>query len=65
MESLREDRFVVFIRVDGSHSSRPDDTEREYMDCASYAEARKVQRDLQQQGAGGVIRYVGAVGGGD
>ncbi|HEV3448655.1 MAG TPA: hypothetical protein VG099_28720 [Gemmataceae bacterium] len=64
MESIREDRYLVFIRLDGSHS-RPDDTEREYMDCPSYAEARQVQRHLQQLGSGSVIRYVGCVGGGD
>jgi hypothetical protein len=65
MESLGEDRFIVFIRVDDSHAGRPDDTEREYTDCASYAEARQVQRGLQQQGAGSVIRFMGAAGGGD
>ena len=65
MESVREDRFIVFIRLDGNHDSRPDDTEREYIDCSSYAEARQIQRDLQQHGTGGVIRYVGAAGGGD
>jgi hypothetical protein len=65
MESILDDRFVVFLRQDRSHSSRPDHAERPLASCSSYQEARRIQRQLQHTYRDCVIRYVGLTGGGD
>ncbi|HLJ93326.1 MAG TPA: hypothetical protein VKU02_09065 [Gemmataceae bacterium] len=65
MESVLDDRFVVFLRHDRSHSARPDHSERPIMSCRSYEEARRIQRQLQHTYRDCVIRFVGSAGGGD
>jgi hypothetical protein len=65
MEPVLDDRFVVFLRHDRSHSNRPDHAERPLITCSSYGEARRIQRQLQHTYRDCVIRYVGLAGGGD
>jgi hypothetical protein len=65
MESVLDDRFIVFIRQDRGNSNRPDHSERALVTCASYEEARRVQRYLRHAERASVIRYVGPAGGGD
>ena len=65
MEPVHDDRFVVFIRRDMSHANPPDFAERPFMTCATYEEARRIQRHLLRQCCGCVIRYIGPAGGGD
>jgi hypothetical protein len=65
MEGVFEDRFIVFLRHDLGHANRPDHTERPLATCASYADARRVQRQLLQESRESVIRFVGPSGGGD
>ncbi len=65
MESVLDDRFVVFLRHDRSGSSRPDYAERPLIACSSYEQARRIQRRLQHTYRDCVIRYVGLTGGGD
>ena len=65
MDSVPDDRFVVFLRHDRSHSDRPDHAERPLAACSSYEEARRIQRHLQNTYRDCVIRYVGSTGGGD
>jgi hypothetical protein len=60
-----EDRFVVFIRRDPSHSDRPDGAERALVSCASYEEARRIRRECLGSDSECIIRFVGASGGGD
>jgi len=63
MDTVIDDRYVVYIRLDPAHPSRPDAGEEAVAACSSYAEARRVQREYQ--GAECVIRYIGPAGGGD
>ena len=65
MESVLDDRFVVFLRQDRSGSSRPDHAERPLIACSSYEQARRIQRHLHHSYRDCVIRYVGLTGGGD
>jgi hypothetical protein len=65
MEHPLDDRFVVFLRHDLSHSNRPDHAEQPLITCSSYKEARRIQRQLQHKYRNCVIRYVGLTGGGD
>jgi hypothetical protein len=65
MDAVFEDRFIVFVRHDLGHASRPDHSERPLASCASYAEARSLQRQLLRDSRESVIRFVGASGGGD
>jgi hypothetical protein len=65
MESVLDDRFIVYLRHDRSHSNRPDHSERPFATCATYGEARRIQRQLQDTSRDSVIRYVGPAGGGD
>jgi hypothetical protein len=65
MESIHDDRFVVFVRVDRGHSTRPDYAERPLRTCSTYKEAREVQRQLRDTARDSVIRFVGPSGGGD
>jgi hypothetical protein len=65
MESVHDDRFVVFLRRDPAHTSRPESAERPLATCSSYSEARRIQRQLQATDKDCVIRYVGPAGGGD
>jgi hypothetical protein len=65
MESAHEDRYVVFLRHDRAHSSRPDCSERLLTTCSTYEEARRIQRQMQESSRPCVIRFVGPAGGGD
>jgi hypothetical protein len=65
MEAVFEDRFIVFLRQDVGHASRPDHGERMLATCSSYSEARQLQRLLLQDSRSSVIRFVGPSGGGD
>ena len=65
MESVPDDRFVVFLRHDPSASDRPDHAERPLVICSSYQEARRIQREMHHSYRDCVIRYVGLTGGGD
>ena len=65
MEPVHDDRFVVFLRHDRSHSNRPDAAERPLVICSSYQQARRIQRQLHETARACVIRYIGPTGGGD
>ena len=65
METVDEDRFIVYLRRDDSHPDRPDCSEWPLITCATYEEARRVQREFQRTSRDCVIRYIGPVGGGD
>ena len=65
MESVHDDRFVVYLRRDRSHSDRPDCAERPLITCSNYEQARRIQRQLLRTARDCVIRYVGPAGGGD
>jgi hypothetical protein len=69
MESVHDDRYLVFLRYDSYHAQSnemTDTVERPLASCASYGEARRIRDALHGSGAGEcVIRYVGPAGGGD
>jgi hypothetical protein len=67
MDSVHEDRFVVFLRLDSSHSQAPSDAaEQPLATCRSYSDARQIRDALHRSGTGEcVIRFVGPSGGGD
>jgi hypothetical protein len=64
MESSLDDRFIVFVREPGPGCG-PQLAERPLVICSSYAEARRIRRELQHAARECVIRYVGPAGGGD
>lgn len=65
MDSVMEDRFVVFIRSPQGAGASPDEVERPLLSCASYEEAHRLAR-AQPLGEGEyVVRFVGPSGGGD
>ena len=61
----QDDRYVVYVRADRSHTQRPDVAERPLISCASYEEARRIQRYVLRSSRACVIRFVGTAGGGD
>jgi hypothetical protein len=65
MESVLDDLFMVFLRPCGSDSTCPDSVEEPLIACPSYEEARRVLRQLRSTAREGVIRFIGAAGGGD
>ena len=65
MHTDHTDGFLVFVRVDSAHSQRPDASERPLTHCASYEEARRIQREYRRSAIECVIRYQGESGGGD
>jgi hypothetical protein len=65
MDAVFEERFIVFVRHDLGHASRPDHSERPLATCSSYAEARLLQRQLLRESRESIIRFVGPSGGGD
>ncbi len=65
MNSVLDDLFMVFLRPDDGDSSCPDTVEEPLAACPSYEEARRVLRQLRSTAQDGVIRFVGASGGGD
>ena len=62
MDSVHDDRYFVFVRLDNAHSPRPDNSELPLAECDSYEEARQVKLDSTRDC---VIRFNGDVGGGD
>jgi hypothetical protein len=63
MENLYDDRYLVFVRVDRSHSTDPEVNEEPIAECQSYEEARRIKHDSKRDC---VIRYAGVnAGGGD
>jgi hypothetical protein len=65
MKIVDEDRFIVYLRWDGSQPDRPDCAEWPLTTCATYEEARRIQREFRHTSRDCVIRYIGPVGGGD
>jgi hypothetical protein len=65
MEVVHDDQYVVFVRHDLCHGTRPDYSERPLFRCSSYAEARRFLRQLQKTRCECVIRHIGQTGGGD
>jgi hypothetical protein len=64
MESVHDDRFVVFVR-ERNPDQAPEKVERPVTSCATYAQAHRVKQRWQQAGRECVIRFVGIAGGGD
>jgi hypothetical protein len=62
MDSVHDDRYFVFVRLDDAHNQRPDDSELPLAECESYEEARLVKSGSTRDC---VIRFNGNVGGGD
>jgi hypothetical protein len=65
MEPIHDDRFVLFVRLDRTGSTRPDCAERPLRTCSTYEEARRLQRRLRLRAQETIIRYIGPAGGGD
>jgi hypothetical protein len=66
MESVLEDRFVVYLRSSTRHDDHPDWVEEPLAVCSTYEEARRAQREFQLLTPHqAVIRFVGPAGGGD
>jgi hypothetical protein len=65
MDFEHDDRYVVFVRADRNHIEEPEAVEQPLISCASYAEARRIQRQFQGTANECVIRFLGAAGGGD
>jgi hypothetical protein len=66
MESVLEDRFVVYLRSDSRHDDHPDWVEEPLAVCSTYEDARRAQREHHLVSPRqSVIRYIGPAGGGD
>ncbi|MCC6417659.1 MAG: hypothetical protein IT429_05365 [Gemmataceae bacterium] len=65
MRTDHEDGFLVFLRADQAHLQHPDAAEDPVICCASYEEARQIQREYRRHARTCVIRYHGDSGGGD
>jgi hypothetical protein len=65
MDSILEDRYLVFLRVGLSEAERRACDEEALADCPTYEEAREVQQRYHDFGRDCVIRFVGPAGGGD
>ena len=65
MNNVHDDRFLVFVRADRSHEHPPEEFERYLTSCATYEEARRIQREYRSFDRECVIRYLGPAGGGD
>jgi hypothetical protein len=65
MHSDHEDGFLVFLRADRAHPHPPDAAEQPVTCCASYEDARRIQREYRRISQECVIRYLGESGGGD
>jgi hypothetical protein len=65
MDLVHDDRFIVFVRHASPNEERPDAAERPLITCATYAEARRVRREIHNSARECVIRYIGPAGGGD
>jgi len=64
MATGHEDLYVVYLRSEAT-TLQPEGVERPVMVCASYGEARRLQRMLQRADQECVIRFQGNTGGGD
>jgi hypothetical protein len=60
-----EDLYVVFLRGESDRIYFPEAAERPISACATYGEARRIQRLFQRMDHECVIRYQGDAGGGD
>jgi hypothetical protein len=65
MNSVHDDRFLVFVRADRRHATPPEDFERYLISCPTYQDARRLQREMRNLDQECVIRYLGPAGGGD
>ncbi len=65
MNSDHEDGFLVYLRTDPPHREAPDTVEQPVICCASYEDARRIQREYRRTAQECVIRYLGDSGGGD
>ena len=65
MNHVHDDHFLVFVRADRSHPNPPEEFERYLTSCATYQEARRIQREYRSFARECVIRYLGPAGGGD
>jgi hypothetical protein len=65
MDSTHQEQYIIYVRHDRSHSTRPDHSEQPLTSCASYEEARRIQQYVRSPARECVIRYIGEVGGGD
>jgi hypothetical protein len=65
MDSVHDDRYLVFIRTDPWLEGRPDASEHPVATCSTYGEARHLRKKCQEAGRPCAIRYVGPAGGGD
>jgi hypothetical protein len=65
MESSPDDRYIVFLRLPRGSSCQPALAEQAVVTCSSYAEARRILKELLYATRECVIRYVGPTGGGD
>jgi hypothetical protein len=65
MTSVPEDRYLVYVRADRSHSFPPEECERYLTSCSTYEDARRIQREFRSNSRECVIRYLGPAGGGD
>lgn len=65
METVHDNSFVVYIRLDKSHAAAPEALEQPVTSCSTYAEARQVTRQCRLDAKECVIRYEGIAGGGD
>jgi len=65
MDTGKEDGYVVFVRAEGGPGQAPESAELPLQTCASYEEARNLQRVIHGSHHECVIRYLGPAGGGD
>jgi hypothetical protein len=67
MDTVHDDRFVVFLRFDTTHGGASlDAAEQPLAYCPTYNEAKRIRLALQGAAMGDcVIRYFGPSGGGD
>jgi hypothetical protein len=65
METSPDDRFIVFLRSPRGSSCQLALAEEVVATCSSYAEARRILKELLYAARECVIRYMGPTGGGD
>ena len=65
MDTLQEDRFVLYVRSNDELHDCPQDKEQPWVVCTTYVEARYLQRVVRSFSRDCVIRYLGPTGGGD
>jgi hypothetical protein len=65
MNSVHDDRFLVFVRADRSHGATPEEFERYLISCPTYEDARRIKREYRRRACECVIRHLGPTGGGD